>query len=184
MCGKTYGKVPTAWCDDLSSVQPWKDALGKREETKKGKYNNMVRRSYGRSPTWYWTDGTKGIEYRNVNSWSRLRSMICCLSDSGSCPEWYSELFCDDSSLDSYSVDSSESCSNDVDMTSIQGSGMMTGVSCLFVPQNFVLVESQIRDAVNRMGETILAQVCCLRCDQGYHQWPLLATTELWGSKC
>ena len=92
---------------------------GKREETKKGKYNNVVHRSYGRSPTWYWTDGVKGIGYRNVNSSSQLMSMICCLSDSGSCPEWYSELPCDASSLDSYSDDSLESCS-DVDMASFR----------------------------------------------------------------
>ena len=34
---------------------------GKREDTKKGKYNNVVHRSYGRSPTWYWTNGAMGI---------------------------------------------------------------------------------------------------------------------------
>ena len=104
--------------------------------------------------------------FRNVNSSSRLIRIICFRSDSSSCLEWYSELPGDDSSLESYS--------DVVDMTSIQGSGMMTGVSCLFVPQNFVLVESQIRDAVNRMGETILAQVRCLRYDWGSvsdHSW-------------
>ena len=56
------------------------------------------------------------------------------------------------------------------DMASIQGSGTWAGVSCSFVPQNFVPVEFQIRDAVNRMGETILAQVRCLRYDQDYRQ--------------
>ena len=57
------------------------------------------------------------------------------------------------------------------DMAFIQGSGPLAGVSCLFVPQNeVVLVEFQIRDAVNRMGETILAQVRCLRYDRGYRQ--------------
>ena len=56
------------------------------------------------------------------------------------------------------------------DMASIQGSGTWAGVSCSFVPQNFVPVEFQIRDAVNRMGKTILAQVRCLRYDQGYSQ--------------
>ena len=96
--------------------------------------------------------------------------MICCLSDSGSCPEWYSKLPCDDPSPDLYSVDSLEFCSNDDDMALIQGSGMLAGVSCSFVPQNFVPVEFQIRDAINRMGETILVQVRCLRYDQGYHQ--------------
>ena len=55
-------------------------------------------------------------------------------------------------------------------MASIQGSGTWAGVSCLFVPQNFVPVEFQIRDAVNRMGETILVQVHCLRYDWGWHQ--------------
>ena len=47
-----------------------------------------------------------------------------------------------------------------------------------FVPNGF-----QIRDAVNWMGETILAQVRCLRYDRGYRQWPLLAAMELRGSK-
>ena len=37
-------------------------------------------------------------------------------------------------------------------------------------PRIFVLVEFRIRDAVNRMGETILAQVRCLRYDRGYRQ--------------
>ena len=37
-------------------------------------------------------------------------------------------------------------------------------------PRIFVPVDFRIRDAVNRMGETILAQVCCLRYDQGYRQ--------------
>ena len=37
-------------------------------------------------------------------------------------------------------------------------------------PQIFVPVEFWIRDAVNRMGETILAQVRCLRYDWGYRQ--------------
>ena len=88
--------------------------------------------------------------------------MICILSDSGSSPEWYSELPGDDSSSESYS--------DVVDMASIQGSGTLAGVSCSFVPQNFVPVEFQIRDAVNRMEETILVQVRCLRYDQGYRQ--------------
>ena len=121
----------------------------------------------------YGLGNVKGIGnriLRNVNSSSLLIRMICCLSDSGSCPEWYSELPCDDSSLDSYSVDSSEFCSNDDDMASIQGSVTLAGVSCSFVPQNFVLVEFRIKDAVNRIGETILAQVRCLRYDQGYCQ--------------
>ena len=34
----------------------------------------------------------------------------------------------------------------------------------------FVPVEFRIGDAVNRMGETILAQVRCLRYDRGYRQ--------------
>ena len=55
-------------------------------------------------------------------------------------------------------------------MLLIQGSGMWAGVSCSFVPQNFALVVFRIRDAVNRMGETILVQVQCLRYDWGYHQ--------------
>ena len=98
--------------------------------------------------------------FRNVNSSSLLTRMICFLSNSGSMLEWYSELFCDDSS--------SELCSEDCDMASIQGSRTWAGVSCSFVPQNFVLVKFQIREAVNRMGDTILAQVHCLRYDRGY----------------
>ena len=101
--------------------------------------------------------------FRNVNSSSQLTRIICVLSDSGSCLEWYSELLdCD--------VSSSELYSKVFDMASIQGSGTWAGVSCSFVPQNFIPVEFRIRDAVNRMGETILAQVHCLRYDRGYHQ--------------
>ena len=37
-------------------------------------------------------------------------------------------------------------------------------------PRIFVPVEFRIRDAVNRMVETILAQVRCLRYDLGYRQ--------------
>ena len=40
---------------------------------------------------------------------------------------------------------------------------------CLY-PRIFVPVEFRIRNAVNRMGETILVQVRCLRYDQGYCQ--------------
>ena len=97
-----------------------------------------------------------------MNSSSRLTRMICVLSDSSSCLEWYSELPGDDSL--------SDSDSEVFDMASIQGSGTWAGVSCSFVSQNFVPVEFQIRDAVNRMGETILAQVRCLRYDRGYRQ--------------
>ena len=63
MCGETYGKVPIVWCNDLRLVGPWKDVSGKREETKKGKCNNVVCRSYGRSPMWYWANGVMGIGY-------------------------------------------------------------------------------------------------------------------------
>ena len=100
--------------------------------------------------------------FRNVNSSSRLTRIICILSGSDSCPEWYSKLDGDGSSSESYF---------DVfDMASIQGSGTWAGVSCSFVPQNFVPVVFWIKDAVNRMGKTILAQVRCLRYDQGYCQ--------------
>ena len=112
--------------------------------------------------------------FRNMNSSSRLTRMICILSGSDSCLEWYSELPCDDWSSDSYS--------EVFDIASIQGSGTWAGVSCSFVPQNVVPVEFRIRDAVYRMGETILAQVRCLRYDRGYRQWPLWATMELLGS--
>ena len=37
-------------------------------------------------------------------------------------------------------------------------------------PQIVVPVEFQIRDAVNRMGVTILVQVHCLKYDRGYRQ--------------
>ena len=63
MCGEAYGKVPIVWCNNLRLVGPRKDASGKREETKKGKCNNVVRRSYERSLTWYQTDGAMGIGY-------------------------------------------------------------------------------------------------------------------------
>ena len=66
--------------------------------------------------------------FRNVNSSLRLTRIICVLSGSDSSPEWYSEVPCDDSSLDSYS--------EVFDIASIQGSGTWTGVSCLFVPPN------------------------------------------------
>ena len=33
------------------------------KETKKGKYNNVVHRSYGRSLMWYQADGAMGIGY-------------------------------------------------------------------------------------------------------------------------
>ena len=100
--------------------------------------------------------------FRNENSSSRLTRMICVLSDSSSCPEWYSEFPGDDSFSESYS---------DVfDMASIQGSETWAGVSCSFVPQNFVPVGFRIRNVLNRMGKTILAQVHCLRYDQGYRQ--------------
>ena len=49
MCGEVYGKVPIAQCDDLRLVGPRKDVLGKREETKKGKCDDVVCRSYERS---------------------------------------------------------------------------------------------------------------------------------------
>ena len=63
MCSETYGKVLIVQCNDLQLVGPQKDASGKREETKKGKCNDVVRRSYERSPTWYRTDGVMGIEH-------------------------------------------------------------------------------------------------------------------------
>ena len=47
--------------------------------------------------------------FRNVNSSSRLIRMICFLSNSGSCPEWYSKLPDDSSSSET----SSEYKSND-----------------------------------------------------------------------
>ena len=88
--------------------------------------------------------------------------MICFFFNSDPDSEWYSVSFSDDSS--------SKLFSEDFDMASFQGSGMVTGDSCSFVPLKYVLVGFQIRIAVNRMGETILAQVCCLRYDRGYRQ--------------
>ena len=63
MCSEAYGKVLIAWCDNLRLVGPQKNALGKREENKKGKCNDVVHRSYERSLMWYWTDGAMGIGY-------------------------------------------------------------------------------------------------------------------------
>ena len=73
MCGETYGKVLIARCNDLQLVGPRKDASGKREETKKGKCNNVVCRSYERSPTCYRTDGAMGIGYSHWRSRKGLR---------------------------------------------------------------------------------------------------------------
>ena len=63
MCGEAYGKVLIVRCNDLRLVRLRKNVSGKREETKKGKCNDMVHRSYGRSLTWYQTDGAMGIGY-------------------------------------------------------------------------------------------------------------------------
>ena len=63
MCGEVYGKVPITWCNDLRLVRPRKNASGKREKTKKGKCNDVVRRSYERSPTWYQANGVMGMGY-------------------------------------------------------------------------------------------------------------------------
>ena len=63
VCDEVYGKVPIGQCDDLRLVGPRKNASGKREKTKKGKCNDVVHRSYERSPTWYQTDGAMGIGY-------------------------------------------------------------------------------------------------------------------------
>ena len=63
MCGEAYGKVLIVQSDDPQLVRPPKNVLGKREKTKKGKRNNVVRRSYERSPTWYWNNGAMGIGY-------------------------------------------------------------------------------------------------------------------------
>ena len=78
MCGETYSKVPTVRCNDLWLVGLQQDMSGKRKETKKGKYNNVVCRSYGRSPMWHWADGAMGIGYSWW--WSREyrgRSHLC-----------------------------------------------------------------------------------------------------------
>ena len=63
VCSEAYGKVPITWCDNWRLVGLQKNASGKREKTKKGKCNDVVHRSYGRSPMWYWTDGAMGIGY-------------------------------------------------------------------------------------------------------------------------
>ena len=63
VCGKVYGKVPIAQCDDWRLVGPQKNASGKRKKTKKGKCNDVIRRSYERSPMWYWANGAMGIGY-------------------------------------------------------------------------------------------------------------------------
>ena len=69
MCGEAYGKVLITWCNNQWLVGPQKNASGKREKTKKGKCNDVVHRSYERSPMWYWADGAMGIGYSQW--WSR-----------------------------------------------------------------------------------------------------------------
>ena len=69
---------------------------------------------------WGYIGGMGNQILRNMNSSLRLTRMICCLADSGSCLEWYSELPCDVSVPDLYSNDSSEFSSGD-DMTSSSG---------------------------------------------------------------
>ena len=63
VCGEAYGKVLIVRCDDQRLVRLQKNVSGKREKAKKGKCNDGVRRSYGRSPMWYRTDGAMGIGY-------------------------------------------------------------------------------------------------------------------------
>ena len=81
---------------------------------------------------------------RNVNSSSLLIRMICFLSDSGSCLEWYSELPCDDSSPDSYSVDSSDFCSNDDDSRVFDQVWRYRSVLCLKTIPNVKLLNSSV----------------------------------------
>ena len=50
----------------------------------------------------------------------------------------------------------------------VQERGQVSAVH--LYPRIFVPVKFRIEDAVNRMGETILAQVRCLRYDRGHHQ--------------
>ena len=51
VCGEAYGKVPIARCNDLRLVGPHKDVSGKEKRLRKEKCNDVVRRSYERSPT-------------------------------------------------------------------------------------------------------------------------------------
>ena len=89
--------------------------------------------------------------------------MICVLSFSGSSPERYSELpDCDHSPSESYS--------EVFDMLLFRVQARWQVSAARLYPRIFVPVEFQIRDAVNRMGETILVQVRCLRYDRGYRQ--------------
>ena len=163
------------WCNIYPRAQLGSPGISVIRSYDLGAISTVVISSFNCMYGWGYDWGIGNQIFRNVNSSLRLTRIICFWSDSGSCLEWYSELPDDDSSLELYS---------DVfDMTSIQGSGTLAGVSCSFVPQKFVPVEFRIRDAVNRMGETILAQVRCLRYDWGYCQWPLLATMELQSSK-
>ena len=100
---------------------------------------------------------------RNVNSSSGLTRMICFLSNSCSCSEWYSESSCDDLLLESYSMDPDLvpelfSMMSDMLLFRVQEQRQVSAAHLDFVP-----VEFRIRDAVNWMGKTILAQVHCLR---------------------
>ena len=64
-----------------------------------------------------------------------------------------------------------------------QGSGILAGVSCSYSTPEFCSGWILDKVSVNRRGETLLVQVCYLRCAWGYQQWPLLIMMELQGSK-
>ena len=94
--------------------------------------------------------------------WSGEDNVYSPVSDSFPDSEWYS-VFCDDSL-------SSESCSGICDMLLDQGSGTLAGVSCSFDYPWILFREDSGLEPVNSVGETILAQVHCLRFDWGYRQ--------------
>ena len=64
-CRESEGKVKIEGYMSISDEEAHqqKNALGKREKTTKGKCNDVVRRSYERSPMWYRTNGMMGIGY-------------------------------------------------------------------------------------------------------------------------
>ena len=85
--------------------------------------------------------GNENQILRNVNSSSGLTKMICFLSNSDHDSEWYS-ISCDDWS-------SSELCSKMCDMLLFRVQERWQVSAARLYPRIFVLVEFQIRDAVN-----------------------------------
>ena len=128
-----------------------------------GAISTVVISSFNCMYGWGYDGGIGNRICRNVNFSLQLTRIICFLSDSSSCPEWYSELPGDDSFSESYS--------EVFDMLLFRVQECWQVSAARLYPRIFVPLIFRIRDAVNWMGETILAQVRCLRYDRGYRQW-------------